>query len=269
MVHKRLKLLSILLLTGFSAAAQEHHAGIGGAVFAVRTANTANRINGLYEKTNRLEGNMLAVTYHLSGNNVSFDIGVGSSKIMFEKETQGVFAQTNQFGLATVSGRIDYWSFPLSLSFLMPTSLPRTYRYRRLHSYIRISYVPSFEAGNSYRIKTSGGAELSSFQTDYQLNAQGFQHSLQLGFSNRFYARDKKIILSIDPFAAIGSGYFKESGTRFKTFSYGLNLSIAFKFRVPVITIERETHNPDKEEKRKQLEQKQKEIEDQLNKQPK
>ncbi|MGZ4115881.1 MAG: hypothetical protein ACXVPY_00300, partial [Bacteroidia bacterium] len=264
------KTLFFFLLMNVNVSAQKNYFGTEASCFGIKPAHSGNTVNGLYEKTNRTEGNNFAVTYRITiASGSSINLGVGLSKISFQKEMLGIFPETNQFGLAEINGQISYWTFPLSYSLALPAFSRSTYKHSRIRNSIRICYAPSFEGKNSKSINTFGGAELSSFSSAYRLNEQEFQHSLLISFGNQFYFASKNIRISIDPFAGIGTGYFKESGTSIRTLSYGINLSLEFKMHLPTITIEKETDKGNEEEKKKLLEQKQKEIEDQLNKNPK
>src|SRR6476620_5799991 len=111
----------------------------------------------MLEKTNIIEVNQTGLTYHIGfRHSGSFNLGIALSKISFQKETQGIFSETNQFGIGLVDGTINYWSFPISCSFTLPSYSGTFGKNTRLRNAIRIRYVPSFEGKSDYRVSTSG-----------------------------------------------------------------------------------------------------------------
>ena len=270
MIHKHSILFFLLLIT-CSVFSQKNYINIEASIFGIKSDPRTIIINGLTEKIIRTEGKGTGLTFQIAnGRNASFGLGMGLNTISFQKETQGVFSETNQFGIAQVDGTISYWCFPISYSLTIPRAYYRSCnRSNKSNHSFKLFYVPCYEGYRSININTLGGAELSSFANTYEMNEQHFQHSLLFSISNQFFLASKQIKISIDPFVGLGSGYFKESATHINTVSYGVNVSLAFHFKLPTISVEKEVDSKNADEKKKQLEQKQKEIKDQLNKQPK
>jgi hypothetical protein len=202
------------------------------------------------------------------GNTTAFSFGAGLTTINYEKQWLGIFPEKDQFGAVRIKGNIKYWSFPVSLRLISYSTRRYGCRGPLRTSWqfgMNISYIPSFAGKHTYSIKTFAGADSSSFVRDLNSNEQPFQHSILIGLSNRFYLLRNKILIEAQPYFGVGSGYFKENGTKFNNFSYGIRLQIGFRARIPRISITRET-NKNYDEKKKELRQKQKEIEQQLNK---
>ena len=273
MSKKLITTLFLSLILGLSIQAQKNYLMFDYSISQFKSLQkNGTSLTGISEKLNRCEGNYLGGSYHFGvGVNNSLSIGIGLSKIKYQKEWLGIFPESNQFGIASVNGQIDYWSFPVSYSW-SSDSRPRNfyrcggYRRDRLRFGFSITYTPSFEGRNIFSINTSGGADQNIFLSNFHSNEQSFQHSLTLGLSDQFYLLESRIRLDIEPYAGIGSGFFKESGTNINNISYGLRFRIGIKAKLPKISIEREVDKGNAEEKKKQLEQKQKEIQEQINK---
>lgn len=275
MVNKFKHTFTLLLIFSGSVLATDNYFGFSYSSFMLRSPNVGRNVNGLFENVKHLQGQYVGGTIAFPCfRNSQFGIGIGLSRIYFQKETQGVFAETNEYGFAIVNGTNDRWTFPISYSWvtvpIYKKSGPRGYKpyHSSFHSGIRISYVPSFEGSVSSNVETFGGAVLSSYASSYTNNTQSFQHSVLFSLSNQISSRQRGFILNIDPYVGIGSGYFKNDRSDISTLSFGISLSI--QLRIPDIEIEREiTPKPENEERKKLLEQKQKEIEEQLKNKPK
>lgn len=266
-------LLSFLL--GISAQAQRNYLLFDYSLSQFKISQASGTSAGLSEKLNRCEGSFTGASFHFSlGRKNSVGIGMGLSKVSYQKQWLGTFPESNQFGAASVNGEIGYWSFPISytrISGFGPRGRSRNYRSGkdRLHFGFSITYEPSFEGRNSFSVNTSGGADLNTFLSGFHSNEQSFQHSLTVGLCDQLYLLDKRFRMDLEPYAGIGSGYFKESGTNLNTICFGLRFRIGISAKLPSISIEREVDTGNAEEKKKLLEQKQKEIQEQLNKNPK
>lgn len=274
MIHKFKHTLTFLLISG-SVFATDNYFGVSYSNFLLRSPQSGRIVNGLFENVSRIQGQYYGgnIAFPCFGNG-QFGIGLGLSRITFQKETQGVFTETNEYGYAIVNGKNDRWTFPISYAWvkhpIYKNRGPKGYQppYGNFHSGIRISYVPSFEGSVSSLVETFGGAVLSSYAATYTDNTQAFQHSLLFSMTNQISPRSRGIILNIDPYVGIGSGYFKSDGSDISTLSFGISLCL--QLRIPDIEIEREIiRKPGNEEKKKLLEQKQKEIEEQLKNKPK
>jgi hypothetical protein len=82
-----------------------------------------------------------------------------------------------------------------------------------------------------------------------------------------FNTRNKKILLSIEPYLGYGSGFFSVKGSS-ATITYGVKFQLGIHLKLPKIRIEKEVNCGNAAEKKKLLEEKQKQIEEQLHKQP-
>lgn len=265
--------LFLSLILGLSIQAQQNYLMFDYSISQYKSIQkNGTSVTGISEKLNRCEGNYLGGSYYFSiERNNSLSIGIGLSKIIYQKEWQGVFPESNQFGIATVNGQIDYWSFPVSYSW-SSGSRPRSfyrcggYRRDRLRFGFIITYTPSFEGRNSFSVNTLGGSDQTTFLSSFQSNEQAFQHSLTLGLSDQFYLLENRIRLDVESYAGIGSGFFKETGTNINNISYGVRFRIGIKAKLPKISIEKEVYKGNAEEKKKQLLEKQKQIQEQINK---
>ena len=275
MSKKHITTLFLSLILGLSIQAQQNYLLFDYSISQFKSLQkNATRLTGISEKLNRCEGNYLGGSYHFAvGRNNSLSIGMGLSKIIYQKEWIGIFPESNQFGIASVNGQIDYWTFPVSYTWIQEKYY---IGYRNCHRPSQqklsfgfsITYTPSFEGRNSFSVNTLGGADQTTFLSSFQSNEQAFQHSLTLGLSDQFYLLENRIRLDVEPYAGVGSGFFKETGTNINNISYGVRFRIGIKAKLPKISIEKEVYKGNAEEKKKQLEQKQKEIQDQLNKKP-
>lgn len=276
MSKKHITILLLSLFIGVSIQAQRNYLMFESSFSQFNLSKVSGTSAILSEKLNRYEGNYAGASYHFSvGRKNSLGIGMGLSKINYQKEWLGIFPESNQFGAATVNGQIAYWSFPVS--YIWTAGAVRRSFYRnchsggdRLHFGFSITYIPSFEGRNEFSVNTSGGADHNTFLSNFHSNEQSFQHSLSVGFCDQLFLLNKGIRIDLEPYAGIGSGYFKENGTSITTVSYGLRFRIGISAKLPKINIEKEVVSAGNEaEKKKLLEQKQKEIQEQLNKNPK
>lgn len=265
--------LFLSLILGISIQAQQNYLVFDYSIsqFKSLQKNTTSFI-GISEKLNRCEENYLGGSYHFAvGKHNSFSIGIGLSKINYQKEWMGIFPESNQFGFASVNGQIEYWSFPVSYTWSCG-SRPRSYyrcggyRRERFRFGFSITYTPSFEGRNSFSANALGGAGQTTFLSNFKSNEQAFQHSLMLGLSDQLHLFENRVRLEVEPYAGIGSGFFKESGTNINNINYGVRFRIGLKVKLPHISIEREVNKGNAEEKKKQLLEKQKQIQEQINK---
>ncbi|MFL5766187.1 MAG: hypothetical protein ACJ77K_19750 [Bacteroidia bacterium] len=214
---------------------------------------------------------MGAVFYYALENTNSISIGAGLSRIDYRKEWQGVFPSNNQFGVATLDGRLEYWSFPLTYSISSRSSRWRytCYRISRWSFGFDLTYTPSFISKASSSLNTSNGLSSDPSLEDFKSNEQSFQHSLAIGLPYRINFADKLLRLDVEPYAGICSGYFRETGSRVDNLVYGVRLRFCIRAKLPQITIDHEVNTGNSEQKKQDLLKKQQEIRDQLNKQPK
>lgn len=274
MSKKQVTLTLIFFFIGISIKAQHNYLLFDYSISQFKLSQTITASSTLFGKLNRCEGKYIGGSYHFALNaKNAIGVGMGLSKINYQKEWLGVFPESNQFGIATVNGKTEYWSFPVSYTWTNGRGirnyikgLRHHYNKEKLRCGFSITYTPSFIGKSSFSINTLGGANYNTFLSTFNSNEQAFQHSLTLGLSDQFYLLENRIRLDLEPYTGIGSGFFKESGTNINNISYGLRLRIGIKAKLPKIRIEKEVDKGNAEEKKKQLEQKQKEIEEQLNK---
>ncbi len=272
MSKKHFTILLLSFFIGISIHAQHNYLLFDYSISHFKPSQASGTSSALLGKLNRCEGKYVGGSYHFAWRRRNeIGIGMGLSKINYQKEWLGVFPESNQFGIATVNGQIDYWSFPVSYTWINGygrNTYARFTRFKRdrFHFGFTITYTPSFIGKNSFSVNTLGGADHNTFLSSFNSNEQAFQHSLTVGLSDQFYLLENRLRLDLEPYAGMGSGFFKESGTNINNISYGLRLRIGIKAKLPHIRIEKEVNTGNAEEKKKQLEQKQKEIEEQINK---
>ncbi len=274
MSKKHLSALFLSLVLGISIQAQRNFLNFDYSISQYKLPSVGETVFGLSEKLNRCEGNFIGGSYQFAVGRKSFiGIGMGLSKISYQKEWQGTFPESNQFGIANVNGKIDYWSFPVSYTWIHGRPIRsyiknfrHHYNNQKLHFGFSITYTPSFEGRNTFSATTAGGADQTSFLANFKSNEQAFQHSLTVGLCSQLYLIDNHLKMELEPYAGIGSGFFKETGTNINNISFGLRCRIGISVKLPRITIEREVDKGNAEEKKKQLLEKQKEIKKQLNK---
>lgn len=275
MSKKYIFILLFTLSAGASIQAQRNYLAFDYSISQFRNSHSKGTASGLSEKLSRYEGNYAGASYHLAcGRKNYLSLGMCLSTILYQKEWQGTFPQSNQYGAASVNGQISYWSFPFS--YTRTAASNHRGHYRNYHSApqrfnfgFSITYTPSFKGRNSFSANTSGGADLNTFLLGFRSDEQSFQHSLTLALCDQLFLLNKAIRLDLEPYAGIGSSHFKEGGASLHTITYGLRIRIGLSVKLPNIRIEREADKGNAEEKKKLLEQKQKEIEEQLNKNPK
>ena len=192
-------------------------------------------------------------------------IGIGISKLNYQKEWQGIFPESNSFGVLTIDGKADYWSFPFSFHHYSGSNRTAYYQKRTYFGW-SLTYTPSFIAQSRQVLNTSGGADVHSFQ---QLPEQTFQHSLTIGFCNSFYFADSFFQLNIEPYAGVASSYFKENGSRYDNIVFGSRFRICLRANKINISITKEVNKGNAQQKKQELLKKQQEIQEQLKNQPK
>ncbi len=257
-----------------SFGGKDNYLGFEYGIFGIKAEKQSIISNGLFEKLNQFDGDLFSMKASFPLFEYSrFDIGVGLSQLSFQKEVEGVFPETGNYGSGLINAKAAYWSFPISVCVFQ-----RSYnvRYGRRNCYgsryrnisgrgLRITYLPSVASNTSLSIQRLGGAVDSKFLDEYKLDNLSFQHSLLIALANSFPVGDNGL-LSVDPFIGLGSGYFRNTGRIISTVSYGVNMSLQLKFSLPSIHIEKDDYQKrkEKEEKLKQLKQKQEEIDKQL-----
>lgn len=272
MSKKHIYTLLITLLLGVSIQAQRNFLNFDYSISQYKIPQAGGNASGLSEKLNRCEGSFIGGSYQFAVGRKSFiGIGMGLNKINYQKEWQGTFPESNQFGVAKADGKISYWSFPVSYTWIQGRAY-RGYRshhhlnQQKLHFGFTFTYTPSFESYISLSVTTAGGANQTSFLANFKSNEQAFQHSLTVGFVSQLYLIDNHLKMEMEPYGGIGSGFFKETGTNINNVSFGLRCRIGISVKLPRITIEKEVDKGNAEEKKKQLLEKQKQIQEQLNK---
>jgi hypothetical protein len=231
--------------------------------FILKENNRGILTDSLLEKnSNRITGNFKGGKFILGDEYTSLSIGIGLSKIRFEKEIQGFFPNTNQFGAAIIKGESSYWAFPLAVSW---SRRPwHFYRRKKLDTRIEFSYIPCIINNSGISSEAICSAKNNSFVINYPDNSKIFQHSVN--FAINFRVPVEIVNLNVSPFAGIGSAYYKNSAGFF-AFTYGVNVSLRVNFFT--ISINREpVENKKSEAKKKELEKKQKEIQEKLKQQP-
>ncbi|MBL0328524.1 MAG: hypothetical protein IPP64_03680 [Bacteroidetes bacterium] len=269
MSKKHLITLILTLHLGISLHGQRNFLNFDYSISHYKIPQVGETVFGLSEKINRCEGNFIGGSYHIAVRRKHFiGIGMGLSEIKYQKEWQGTFPESNQFGVATVDGKISYWSFPVSYSWIQSRGY-RSYHHmnqQKLRFGFTFTYTPSFESYTSVSVTTAGGANQTTFLANFKSNEQAFQHSLTVGLCSQLFLIDNHLKMELEPSAGLGSGFFKETGTNINTVSFGLRCRIGISLKLPRITIEKEIDKGNAEEKKKQLLEKQKQIEEQLNK---
>ena len=184
-----------------------------------------------------------------------FNIGLGYTSGKFESEIQGLFPETNQYGIAVIYTNLNYWSFPISLHFITKNKTIGMF----------ISYTPNIIAYSGRLVKKYGGAESSVYLSNYHEDYSVFQHSmicsLNLNLGNTYSAFG----FSVNPYIGIGSGFFRNQKQIISTLTYGVNISCLIETQGIHINW-RTNNNYKKDQKEKELKKKQKEIEEKLNK---
>jgi hypothetical protein len=266
-------IIFLLFFIRFSVFGQVNYLSVDYSAFELKHKYNDTASSVPSGKMIRFNGTYIGESFHLAlGRYNSLSLGLGLTTINYEKQWLGVFRENNQFGAATLKGKIQYLSLPLSLTLITGTGLKR-YRssYRNPFRFgINIRYVPSFQTGNSFAMNTYAAADSSSFFSGYHPGTREFQHSLTIGFCNQlllFNKKDKKLLVTVEPYIGYGSGFFYVKGGS-SAFTYGIKFQLGIHLKLPRIRIEREVNPGNAAEKKKLLEQKQKEIEQQLNKQP-
>jgi hypothetical protein len=243
--------------------------GIDHYLYAVKP-RTPGRVSGnLYEKLSLVQGNHWGISRSLPvTRNAGFTIGIGYSQTDFQKETQGVFPETGQYGFVSVNGTLKYWAFPVSFAISnRSTSLYQVRKHASSSPYLiglRILYVPSVSNNTTAELTALGGGVQSAYLNGYKNDEEKFRHALLFCITNQVQL-GRKAKLLIDPFVGLTGPHFKSSADGFNDLSYGIKFSL--QFQLPQISLEWE-RSVKNEEKKKRLEEKQKEIEEQLKKKP-
>jgi hypothetical protein len=269
MTLKHSIIIFLLFSIRFSVCGQVNYLAVDYSAFELKhkTIDTASTIPS--GKITGSNGTYIGESFHLAlGRYNSFSLGLGLTTINYEKQWLGIFRESNQLGAATLKGSIQYLSLPFSLSLISGTGIRHHYYKPNKSPFrfgINITYVPSFQTGNSFSMNTFGTADSNAFFSNYKSNTREFQHSITIGFCNQFLLCNKKLRLSIEPYAGYGSSFFNPKHGS-STLTYGVKLQLGIHLKIPKISIEKETKPGNYNDKKKELEQKQKEIEQQLNK---
>lgn len=264
MIHSfRIILFLIVLNPALSMAGNLW--GIDYYVFTVRTNGSVKFQNGVFEKANSIQGHFWGGCYNIPvTRNSAFSLGMGMNSINYQKEIQGIFPETGSYGFISISGSSRYWTFPISFVCIQPRN---KYSRSTYQNGIRITYVPSFRNRIQTTAIATGGAIQSDRYLNYISDEMEIQHSFLISVTNQVFL-GKKAKLCIDPYIGFGSGYFKGETEFISNMSYGLRLSLQFKFPHISFDVVHEK-DPRNQERKKLLQQKQKEIEEQLkNKKP-
>lgn len=189
-----------------------------------------------------------------SNNDPPMDFGIGFTTVNAEREIQGVFPESNQFGVAVINTTLNYWSIPISLRFV-----------RRNMPVVSISYIPSFLAFSKQFIQKYGGATESDYIKKYPKDFSIFQQSLICSLNMEFGGRHSIFSLNVNPYFGMGTGFLRDQKPLISNVMYGVGMSISFD--VTAIHITRTTsNNPTLKKKEEELKKKQEEIEKKLNK---
>jgi|GEM_PF-3132608 len=230
--------------------------------FFLRAGYSGRLTNGFYETLDFRNANYFGLTFSTPlSRSSTLSYGLGFTRVGFEKQTQGIFPETNAYGLAVVKQTNSYWTFPVSCFFSLA-------RRTNGNSGIRLAYLPCVLGGTKAEISLLGGAEQSAFAANYRDDSQPFRHSLLLYIANTIGNRSRTLFFGLDPFIGIGSGFFKSDGAKLNTMSFGVSLSMQFRLDNISITLEKESSRGNQSRK-EALERKQKEIEKQLKNSPK
>jgi hypothetical protein len=260
----RILLLLSLLLPGYASIKAGNPWGVDYSLFAVKPHSPGRSLGSLYEKLDGIQGSAWAITHSMPLTRSSgITIGAGYRSVDFQRETQGIFPETGQYGFVSVNGKLNYWIFPVSWAVVSRGTFGRSYGSSYLVG-LRILYIPSFIHHSSFEVNSLGGGVQSAYAGKYTNQEQHFQHALLFSVTNQvFLSRKTKLV--IDPYIGMGSAFFRSAGNIFNDIQYGIRFS--FHFTLPQISIELQP-DPNKNLTKKQLEQKQKEIEDQLHNKP-
>jgi hypothetical protein len=258
-----LHLLTFLSFFSAFTAGAGNPWGIDYSVFDIRPHQPGRYYSTFYSQLNLVQGNSIGLfgILPVSGS-TTFTLGMRYSTISFQEETQGVFPETGQYGFIIANGKLNYWTFPVTLAVMHASNYRNS---RRLTTGVRIMYLPSFEHDMHYETSALGGALQSAYLRTYQVSEQKFQHAFALALTNQVYF-SRKCKLTADPYIGVGNSFFRFSGNTFNDLTYGIRFS--FQFPLPKLSLEWERPQTSKEQQDK-LKQKQKEIEEQLKKKPK
>lgn len=186
-----------------------------------------------------------------------FSVGIGMSSVYFDREIQGVFPESNQYGVALLHTQLHYWSFPVSVCLSGSNT-----------EGLVLSYTPSITGYSEQSAERWGGALSSEYIDAYPSGHVIFQHSFHLAYNLEIAPNRRSFAFQIRPFAGAGSGYLTSQKQSIATFSYGVSLSILYKFQHIHNCPYHTSRNEKKKRKEEERLKKQKEIEDKLNKKP-
>ena len=182
------------------------------------------------------------------------DVGIGLKTVNIEREIQGVFPETNQYGMAIINTNINYWSIPITLN-LVSRKLPK----------IGFTYIPAVIANSNQTMQKYGGATESEYLKKFPDDISLFQQSLLCSISATFGGNRSLFTFCLNPYFGIGTGLMKDQKAIISNITYGLGMSITID--TPSIHITRTTqNNSSRRNKEEELKRKQEEIEKKLNK---
>lgn len=260
----------VFLLFHVAASAQDAYVGIESDFFTKKN-NPVERTNnnGFAEINNFAVGSFVGGTYSFFiskpsrcfrryNNYTLMNIGMGQSKINFQNELYGFFSSSQQYGAIRINGIFNYWSFPFSITHCVKGNS------------FKLSYIPCFINGTSYKTLAFGGAIGSIEAVVYPDISSAFQHSFRVSYAKNFFLFKNGLLCSVAPFAGIGNSYFNYDGKRFDILSYGINLSLQLRFHLPEVSVNVYHDNTEykRRKKEEELKMKQEEIENKLKNKP-
>ncbi|HOZ86160.1 MAG TPA: hypothetical protein PL029_00315 [Bacteroidia bacterium] len=267
MLPKFKSFLFIFTLTVLNGYSQNNYLGLDYSSFVVKQKQEENFPGGLRFNILHYKGTYIGESFQLGiGGLNSLGLGIGITKIDYEKQWLGIYPDNNKFGSTTVKGKIQYISLPLSLTLVK--ALGRKSHFRSpgnfFRSGINFTYCPSFLTSGSFVVSRYAAADSSSFLSAYEPSVREFQHAFTIGLCSQLFFFNNNLRLAVEPYLGAGTGNFNQKQNS-GNFTYGVKLQ--FSFLLPRISVERQV-NRNSDEKKNLLLQKQKEIEEQLHKQP-
>jgi hypothetical protein len=248
--HLLLVLITFMLLQK-TAKAQIENIGFGCSLGMIHTLQPGNNANNLLLRNNSTFSYYKGILLR-NNDDPCLDVGIGIKTVNIEREIQGVFPETNQYGVAIINTNINYWSIPITLN-LVSRKLPR----------ICFTYVPAVIANSKQTIQKYGGAIESEYLNKFPDDISLFQQSLLCSISATFSGNRSLFTFCFNPYFGIGTGLMKDQKAIISNFTYGLGMSITID--APSIHITRTTHdNPSRRNKEEELKRKQEEIEKKL-----
>jgi hypothetical protein len=259
--------LFIFILTVLYGHSQDNYLGLDYSTFVLKQTQEENFPGSLRLNLLHYKGSYIGESFQLGiGRLNTLALGIGVTKIDYEKQWLGIYPDNNKFGSTTIKGKIQYISLPLSLTLVK--AMGRKSHFRSpgdfFRSGINFTYSPSFLTSGSFVVSRYAAADSSSFLSAYDPTVREFQHAFTIGLCSQLFFLNNNLRLAVEPYLGAGSGNFnpkQHSGN----VTYGVKLQLSFL--LPRISVERQV-NRTSDEKKNLLLQKQKEIEAQLHQQP-